>query len=167
MGFEDFDYTVYQNQGTQKKLTLKGKRMVMANKKLGVFEISVLKILNLKDVEVTFYQDNKPVSTVRAEKALVEIPRNTNTNNMSLSALQKIDFLEGGVVITGDKRILAADRLELDSKDNLLFAQGNCVLRYDGRSVRAHKITTDVALRDFSVEEGKSGRRTEKLFQIF
>ncbi|MCK4883164.1 MAG: hypothetical protein KAS92_09085, partial [Candidatus Omnitrophica bacterium] len=111
-----------------------------------------------------FYQENSPVSTVRAKKAIVEIPR--SIKNISLSALQRIDFLEGGVVITEDKRILAADRIELDGEKNLLLAQGNCILRYDGHAVRAHKITTDVELKNFNVEQGKSKRRVEKLFKF-
>ena len=166
-GVEDFVFTEYKDMsdGTEeKKFTIQGKRLGIESKKLGFFRVALAKAICIKDAEVTFYENNMPVSTLWAEEAVSDIP--FDADGISAALTRRIDFSGGIILMTEDKRTLTCDKLRWDKEEDCLFASGNCVLGYEGRRVRADLIKTDPTLRIFDISKDTRKRLT-KIPELF
>lgn len=146
---ENFSFTEYikTHNSVQKKFTIEGKKMGMESKRFGFLQIAPAKIIGIKDAKLTFYENDTPISIVTAKKAVSAMPFNVKT---SIALAKRIDFFGKVALITEDKRSLACDELKWDNEKNCLVASGNCILRYEGKVMRADSIRTDVKLRRFT-----------------
>lgn len=155
-GFNDFTFTEYERKGSdEKKFTISGKKLGLESKRFWTFKVALAKEIALKDVEMAFYEGNMLISSLFSENAISDIPFDEKT--MAGMMANHIEFSGGIVLMTTDKRTLTCDRLSWDKAGRLL-AQGNCVLAYDGKRLRADTIDTDVKLRDFNASKDKKKR---------
>lgn len=168
---EEFDFTKYinNNNSVERKFTIRGKRMGLASKKVGVLRIAPAKETHIKDVSLVFYEDDMPVSSIIAEQATSSIPFDSKLKvkkDLPLILAGRLEFSGGIVLITEDRRTLVCDRLEWNNNRGTIFASGDCILRYGDNTVSADSIRTDVKLRDFSVSKD-SKKRLKKIMEIF
>ena len=153
---EDFDFTEYSDGGANKKITIKGKRFGAANKRLGAFQVSVMRVTEIRDAAITFYENGSPVSNVIAKKAFLEAPADQKDPIASLT--RRIDLSGGVDVVTTDKRTLVCDSARWDHDNNRISARGNCVLRFAGKMLKADRVDSDVKLLDFAYKNDKLKR---------
>ena len=62
-------------EGGTIRYILKGKRLSLDNKKIGIFKVGLFKVIGLKDVEVEFFKKGESVSTLKAERGFIEIKK--------------------------------------------------------------------------------------------
>ena len=71
---------------------------------------------------------------------------------------RKIDFSGDCRVVTNDHRAMACDRLKWFENTGRLLGIGGCELNYDGKTVMADTITTDLSLKNYSISNNKNRR---------
>ncbi|MFA4980962.1 MAG: hypothetical protein WC592_00635 [Candidatus Omnitrophota bacterium] len=151
--FEEINFTKYANNGRDKEFTIHGKTLNPAAKKISLFAIGPVKTAEIRDVEVIFYEKNVRVSSMRSKKAVIDVPYGHGVKDAEVAALAagRIDLSGNVMIMTENRRALVCDNLRWDSAKSRLFARGNCILGYDGRSVKADMVDTDVNLKDFEL----------------
>jgi hypothetical protein len=125
----------------KKIYTVNADTFSLKDKKLGFgsFTTSLAKTTELQHVEVTFYNDNKPVSTIVSMFAEMDMKQ------------KNLIFYGTPSLMTEDNKALSADKMIWRDASNNLLAQGRCFLGVSGQTVTAERITTDVGLNNFSI----------------
>ncbi|MFA5146418.1 MAG: hypothetical protein WC515_03445 [Candidatus Omnitrophota bacterium] len=162
--FEDFTFTKYADNGTEKRYTIEGKRIRAVNRKIALFSTDVSKAVRLEDVLITFYENNAPVSYLSAKRAILGAP--IQKGDMISAMTSRIELSRDICLVTTQHRTLSCRTLVLDNAKNTVFANGNCVLRYDGKAVKADMVDSDVALRNFDIRNDRY-KRVRSLTRIF
>jgi hypothetical protein len=152
----EFSYEEYLNAG-EKKFTIEGRRIHTAGKGFSVLRVNAVQTIELKDVRVTFYEKNTPLSIMCAKKAVLNtIP--AKEKNILKAFTSRIDFRDSVSVMTKERRTLTCERLIWDNKQNRFSAKEGCELSYDGRSVKADIIDSDIELKRFNFKNEKNKR---------
>lgn len=158
---DEFNFSEYKDNGLNKKFTVRGKTLRPGSKKISIFNIGPAKTVEVRDVEVTFYANNIPVASIRSKKAVFDMPFEAGRKDKDKAAkvlTSRIDFFGDITILTKDRRTLTCRNLTLDSRRDRLFARGDCVLGYEGKTVRADTVDSDVYLKDFSCKNDKMKR---------
>jgi len=125
----------------QKVFTVRAEKTYLRDKKMEQFGFCLgpFKVTSLEDVQLTFFENNQPISRLASKYAVMD--------------LQKKDFVFTGspALFTADKSALGAERISLNAAQNNLRAQGNCFLAARGESIVAKEIITDPLLKNFQV----------------
>ncbi|MDD5136587.1 MAG: hypothetical protein PHI59_00940 [Candidatus Omnitrophica bacterium] len=154
--FEEFDLSEYSEGGACKKLTIQGKKLGVVAKKLGIFRLAPLKVTEIRDASITFYEKGAVVSRITAKKAFLNA--SFGDDNSIASIVKEMDLSGTVDVVTGDRRTLVCSSLKWDNSRNRIFASGNCVLRFDNNVVRADQIDSDLKLTDFNSKNDRLKR---------
>ena len=157
------------NNNIHKIYTIQGKKINPESKKFGFLQFAPIKENCIRDIKLTFYENDVPASIIMAKRAVSDIPFDKDLSldkNLAERLFQKIDFSGDIALITEDKRTLTCKSLRWDSKQERIFASGDCILRYEGKFVKADLIDTDVNLRGSSFRNDKE-KRLKKLVKIF
>jgi hypothetical protein len=162
---ESVSFTEYTDSGSNKKFTINGKGLGLANKRFGIFLIASAKVLRMADAEVVFYTKNTPDSVLRAKRAMFDAPLD-GKNDIVKALSRPVEFSGDISVLTEDRRTLTCDRLIWDSAKGRFFANGRCVLTYEGNVVKGDSGQTDVLLKDFNFKTD-SKKRLKALGRIF
>lgn len=164
--FQDFNFTQYTDNGALKRFTVQGRKIFPESKEIGILTLrtGAQKAVRLSDVRVTFYENNLPVSFIEAKKAVLDTA--PDKNNIPGSLMSEIDLFGDISVVTEDRRTLSCNSLLLDSEKNRMSAGGNCAMRYEGKTVKADYINSDIKLRDFSYWNDTK-KRFKSLAKIF
>jgi len=162
---EDFAFTEYADSGATKRFTIEGKRLGPEARRLNRFlKTGVADTLKLRDVRVTFYNNNSPASFINSKTA--ELDSRYNKENAIDSLTGRVS-LEGDVSVeTRSHKTLSCNKMLLDNAKRRLIASGNCVLRYEGKFEKADYIDSDVLLQDFTCRKDKE-KRLRALAKIF
>ncbi len=154
---EDFSFTKYIDNGMSRRFTVEGKRLGPAGRRMGRFLMTgSADTIQLKDVMVTFYDGSEPAVFISSK--IASLGASGESKNV-VDSLTKRIYLEDGVsVMTRGHRTLDCRKAVLDSDKSEIFASGSCVLRYEGKSVRADFINTDAALKNFDCRDDKRKR---------
>lgn len=148
---EDFSFTEYLLNGTQKKFTIEGQKLTAEHRRIGIFEIALAREMRLKDVEVTFYENDLPVSHLIAERATIAAPFRKKKQDIA-SALAGLIRFSGGVgLITADRRTLTCDALILDNRSGTIRASGGCAVGSAEGLLKSDSVASDVALRTYNI----------------
>jgi len=153
--FSDFDFTQYTSP-TQKKFSIKGKRMGLGNKSVGRFIFSPAKTTEINQAQAEFYENGHTVAHILGKTAFIDAPFNRETELATF--INRIVFAGGADVITEDRRTLVCNSLEWDSQHGRIRASGNCVLRYGNEMIRADFIDSDIMLKDFTFRNDSNKR---------
>ena len=144
LDLRDFTFTEYTktDNGGEKSFVVSGKKLQTANPKIGIFRIGIGKVIELEKPEITFYEDNLPISIAGSKTGVVN----------SLNTLNKGIIFYGNVtLITEDKRTLTCNKLEWNNGRKYLLAEGNCILKAEGETIKADIIKSDIVLNDFII----------------
>lgn len=141
LDLEDFTFTKYTktDNGVEKSFVLSGKKLRTKNPKIGIFRIAIGKVVELEKPTITFYKNNLSISTASSK-----------TGSMNLLN-KSIDFYGNAGIITEDKRTLTCNKFKWDKEGKYLLAEGNCILKAEGKAIKAEVIKTDIELKDFDV----------------
>ncbi|MBL7131353.1 MAG: LPS export ABC transporter periplasmic protein LptC [Candidatus Omnitrophica bacterium] len=155
LDLEDFTFTEYTqtDNGIEKNFVLCGKKLQTKNPKIGIFRIAIGKIIELESPMISFYKDNLLVSTITSK---------TGTMNPLNKAL---NFYGNVGLITKDKKTLTCSKLKWYKEKKYLLAEGDSILKAEGKTIRAEKIKTDIELKNFNVVS-KNRRLLKTLTQI-
>lgn len=154
--FGDFDFTEYTQNGLGKKYTIQGKRFGAGMRRFGIFCVAAARTTEIKDAKVIFFDNNAPVSTIMAERAVMDIP--AITAGSGPSSCGSMDFYGDVSIVTADRRTLDCDRLRWDKTNDRILASGKCVLRRGGEAVRSDSVDSDVRLANFVARNYKDRR---------
>lgn len=147
LDLEDFTFTEYTktDNGVQKGFELYGKKLQTKNPKIGIFRVAIGKEMELEKPRITFYKDSLSVSTASSNTGII------NPLNKGIS------FFGNVGLITEEKRTLTCNKLKWNNKQRYLLAEGNCILKAEGRTIESETIKTDVELKDFDVVSKNRG----------
>lgn len=143
--FDGFQFTEYTNG--KKSYSLQAENFYLRNKlvKPFGFRIAFGKSAELGGVTVTFYRDDRPVSTLYSRGAVLDVRH------------KDIIFEGNPALLTGDKRTLSAKKIFWSNTARRLTAEDRCILGAEGKRYSAARINTDVELIDFTlINEKKS-----------
>ena len=133
-----FEFTEYAKGG--RKFSIKAEKFFLKNKlvKPFGFRIATGKTAELKGVDVVFYREGKPVSSIYSKAAVMD--------------MRKKDILFEGkpALVTEDKRTLSARTITWNNFERRISAKGNCILGADGKRYLARSIDSDIELKDFA-----------------
>ncbi len=135
------------NQGS-KIFTLKAKQLLLRNPKVEPFgfRVAIGKTAELQDVNVAFYCNEKPVSYLHSNKAVLD------------KKSKNIVFQGKPLMLTKKHRSLSARQILWDNLSCSIQAKGDCILSGAGIDQRAEAIKTGIDLNNFSVTELKRSK---------
>lgn len=153
---EDFTFTGYTqtDNGVQKTFVISGRKLQTANPKIGIFRIAIGKVVELEKPKITFYKNNLPISSASSKTGV-------------MNSFKGIDFCGNVGLITEDKRTLSCNKLKWNKEGKYLLAEGNCILRAEGKAVKAEMIKTDIELKNFDVVNNKGRRLLRSITKLF
>ena len=152
---DDFTFTQSIKGDTEKKLVIEAKKLRPQSKRMGLFSINAVKVMELSDVKVTLYENNLPVSSINSKKAVLNFNRD-DKENFAAALTGGMEFSGDITIVTNDKRVLQCDRLKADKNFARLLASGNCVLGRAGEVIQADRIDSDIGLRNFSFSNDRN-----------
>jgi hypothetical protein len=154
----DFDITEYAANGIDKKYTVRGRRFGVEPKQAVFISSPLSKEAAIRDVEVVFYDSNKPVSRIIAKRAVLSVPEG---KGQSAIMPGEVEFMGDVTVITEDHRILTCDGLKWDNIGGRIRCEGRCELMAEGKTIRGDTVSSDVALKNYKVERDRTKRFKE------
>lgn len=146
LDLEDFTFTEYAqtDKGTKKTFELCGKKLQTKSPKIGIFRVAIGKVVELENPRINFYKDDLLISIASSKTG-------------AMNYLNKgIKFYGNVGLITKDTRTLSCNQLEWNNEQKYLLAEGDCVLKSEGRTVKAEAIKTDVELSNFNANGEKN-----------
>jgi len=158
----DFSFSkhIASDESVGRKFSLEGKKILPKNKDLGLFQLGIVKELQIRDPKLTYYENNKPIATLTAEKATTDIP--FGKKNVAILG-GSLEFSGNVYLITDDKRILVSDKITWNDDEEKFHASGNCIASYEGKRLRADSINTDIKLTDFTYSNERNISKFAKL----
>lgn len=146
LDLEDFSFTEFTqtDKGMEKTFELCGKKLQTKSPKIGIFRIAIGKVVELENPMVKFYKNDLLISIASSKTG-------------AMNFLNKgINFYGNVALITEEKRTLSCDKLKWNNEEKYLLAEGDCILKSDGRTVKAEVIKTDIELNNFNANSKKS-----------
>lgn len=137
---DGFEFTKYA--AGKRIYSLNAQKLYLRDKNLGYsgLRIGLLKQAELEGVKVTFFdQEGRVVSYLNSKSATIDSKR------------KNISFHGAPALITQDRRVLSAQRIDWEDSQKQLLAQGSCFLGAEGKGYSAPSIKTDPALKIFQV----------------
>jgi hypothetical protein len=131
-----------------KVFSLKAKQLLLRNPKIEPFgfRVAIGKTAELQDVNVAFYLNEKPVSYLHSNTAVLD------------KKSKNIVFQGKPLMLTKDHRSLSAREIQWDNLNRSIQAKGDCVLSGAGIKQHAEAIKTEIDLYNFSVTELKKSK---------
>ncbi len=155
---KDFEVVMYDktDQGLAGRIAFSGRWMGWENARCLVFKTPLVKVLTVRDIQVTFYSSEesgkKVRSILKAKKA--EIHTSASKDVIDHIVSSKIVCTGDVVLETDTDRKLKCDELTVtalkSNNENYLpqiLAKGHCVLHCDNRLKRFDKLKTDALLQ--------------------
>ncbi|MBZ0165959.1 MAG: hypothetical protein K8I00_04060 [Candidatus Omnitrophica bacterium] len=145
----DFTAYDYRDEGPVKKSRIEGQRMQMESKKFGAFRFAPVKELVIKNVSMTFFDEERIISTLTADHAWIDIPwENSELEKRPLDSIlgKRINFRGNVRVSTPEKKSFQCGSIQLSENQKQLFGDDNCVVRMDDQIVSAGSMQADLAL---------------------
>lgn len=152
---DDFIFTQSIKGDREKKLVIEAKKLRPQSKRVGLFSINAVKVMELSGVTVTLYENNLPVSSISSKKAVLNF-NNDDKENFAAALTGGMDFSGDITIVTNDRRVLQCDKLKMDKNFIRFLARGNCSLSRDGEIIQADRIDSDIKLRNFSFSNYKN-----------
>lgn len=134
---KDFSFTKFDKD--EKVFILSGSRLETKGSKFGIFRFNPKKIAEIQNIQILFFNNNKPASKAIAPFGIFD------------PVSGKISLLKGARFETIDrKKQLTSDSLSFNCKDRLIISKKACILNISGKITETGSIRCDMDFENFA-----------------